>query len=466
MEGLEPTAEEMQRMVAEASRLVIDFLANINSAPAAQYDDVDARTARIREPLPEQGCDFSQLMETIRDTVIGCSVNTAGPTYQAYIPGGGVFPAAVAEFVAAATNRYVGVYGVAPGPVEIEATVLRWFSQLIGYDEKSRGILTSGGSLANFSAVVAARRALLPENFLSGIIYTSDQVHHSVTKAAIMAGLPARNIRVVATDELFRLRTDLLKAHIDEDRRAGLTPFLVVASAGTTNTGAIDPINEIADLCAENKLWLHVDAAYGGAFLLTERGRALMPGMARADSVTLDPHKGLFLPYGTGALLVRDGEALRRAHQVDASYLQDLAAGEEVINFSDYSPELTRSFRGLRVWLPLKLFGAARFRAYLDEKLDLARWACEQLREIDGIEIVAQPQLTVVAFRYRAANGADNSVNRRILEIVNGTRRTFLSSTTIDGRVLLRIAVLCFRTHRGDVEITLNALRDAVRAVQ
>jgi aromatic-L-amino-acid decarboxylase len=462
MNQLGPDAQQMRILVKAAADLIIDFLANISNAPAAQLDGYQDKIGALHEPMPEAGASLSDLINIIQDVVIDCSVNTAGPTYQAYIPGGGLFTSAVAEFIAAAINRYVGVWGIAPGGVEMEASVVRWFCNLVGYDEKARGILTSGGSMANFSAIVAARRALLPENFLAGIIYTSDQAHQSIQKAALLAGFPPTNIRSIASDKNFRLRADQLAAAIDEDYRNGKQPFLIVGSAGTTNTGAVDPIDELARIAEAHRLWLHIDAAYGGFFLLTERGRELYRGIERADSVTLDPHKALFLPYGTGCLVTRNGEALKRAHQVEANYLQDLDSDAEQINFNDYSPELTRSFRGLRVWLPLKLYGASVFREYLDEKLDLAQWACQQLKLLPDISIIAAPQLSVVAFRYRDSSENANQLNRQLLERVNATRRTFISSTTINGRLILRIALLCFRTHKADVEATLSAIRAGI----
>ena len=264
----------------------------------------------------------------------------------------------MADLIADSTNRYTSVYGAAPALAQLEANVIAWFCQIAGYPPEARGTLTSGGSLANLTALVTARRERLPENFLSGVIYASDQSHHSVAKGAILAGFPEANVREVPTDERFRLRVDALDELIAEDRRRGLTPFLVVASAGTTNTGAVDPLAELADLAAREGLWLHVDAAYGGFFLLTEEGKRTMRGIERADSIVLDPHKGLFLPYGTGAVLVRDGEALRRAHSLTADYLPGMQNDPDRVDFSQYSPELSRPFRGLRVWLPFKMHGA------------------------------------------------------------------------------------------------------------
>jgi aromatic-L-amino-acid decarboxylase len=235
----------------------------------------------------------------------------------------------------------------------------------------------------------------------------------------------------------------------------------VVASAGTTNTGADAPIAEVAEIAREHGLWLHVDGAYGGPFQLTDRGRHLFRGIEEADSITLDPHKAMFLPYGTGSLLVREGRLLREAHFVGADYLQDLAKEEEIPNFADYSPELSRDFRGLRVWLPLKLHGSQAFRDALDEKLDLARYLHEELRATPGFELPWEPELSVVAFRYRPERGDPDEFNRRLLERVNAAKRVFLSSTLIDGRFVIRACIVRFRSHRDRIEEAAEIIQKA-----
>jgi aromatic-L-amino-acid decarboxylase len=238
-----------------------------------------------------------------------------------------------------------------------------------------------------------------------------------------------------------------------------------VASAGTTNTGAVDDLEGAADVARRHGLWLHADAAYGGFFALTERGRVAMRGLERADSITLDPHKGLFLPYGTGSLLVRDGAALERSHALGADYMPEMSDTEEFVDFCQLSPELSRPFRGLRVWLPFKLAGAGAFRRQLDEKLDLARWAYERLRDIEGIEIVAEPQLSIVAFRLTQPGldaEAMNRLNRELLDRINARRRVYLTGTTVGGSFVLRICVLSFRTHMERMEQGLEDVRAAV----
>jgi aromatic-L-amino-acid decarboxylase len=270
---------------------------------------------------------------------------------------------------------------------------------------------------------------------------------------------------MIPSDEKFRIRLDALERSIEEDRGEGRVPFLVVVSAGTTNTGAVDDLAGAADLAERHGLWLHADAAYGGFFMLTERGRAVMRGLERADSVTLDPHKGLFVPYGSGALLVRDGAALLRAHALDAEYMPEMRDGAEFVDFCQLSPELSRPFRGLKVWLPFKLVGVQAFRDSLNEKLDLTMWATERLREIEGIRIVAEPQLSVVAFRL-VKDGLDdeatNELNRALLERINRRKRVYLTATTVRGEFLLRICVLSVRTHMDRMVMCIEDIRESV----
>ena len=316
---------------------------------------------------------------------------------------------------------------------------------------------------------MAARRDRLPENFLQGTIYVSDQTHHAIQKAAILAGFPEDRVREIATDSRFRIRLDALAAALAADRAAGRTPFLLVGNAGTTNTGAVDDLPALADLAARERLWFHVDAAYGGFFLLTEEGRRTLAGIERADSIVLDPHKGLFLPYGTGALLVRDGETLKRAHALSAEYMPTMQEAADLTDFNLLSPELSRDFRGLRIWLPIRMHGIAPFRRNLEEKLELARWAADQLREIPGIEIVAEPQLSILAFRLHPVRGRRRRTrreNRRILERINARQRVYLTGTVVGGRFAIRICVLSFRTHRDRMEQALEDIRIAVRETE
>lgn len=464
---LELDGAELRRLIRLATDRVAQFLETLPGQPAADVVGSAELARSLAEALPERGLPFEDLLELLFTRAIPKGFNTAGPGYLAYIPGGGLLQTAVADYIGDAVNRYVGVWAAAPGMVQLEANVIRWFCEIVGYPQGAAGFLTSGGSLANFGAMVTARHHLLGEQFLRGTIYASDQTHHSVEKAAMLAGFPAANVRAVPSDDQFRIGVPALAERIRADVRDGFQPFLIVGNAGTTNTGAVDDLDTLADLAGRERLWLHVDAAYGGFFMLTERGRRVMHGIQRADSITLDPHKALFLPYGTGSLLVRDGERLRRAHALTAEYLPAMQDTQDLVDFCQLSPELTRPPRGLRVWLPLKLHGAAAFRRALDEKLDLTEWAARALRALaPAVEVVAEPQLSTVAFRLRRP-GADvatsNRLNRTFLERINARNRVHLTGTMLGESFALRICVVSFRTHRDRMEMCLEDIKAALQ---
>ena len=466
---LELSSEDFRTLVEAATRRIVEYVESLPRQPSADTDGSAELARSLVEPLPESGRPYGELLDLLFERVVTKGFGTAGPGYLAYIPGGGIVQSAVADLIACSVNRYVGVFAAAPGLAQIEANVVRWFCDIVGYPATAGGILTSGGSLANFSALVAARRELLPDDFLSGVLYASDQVHHSIAKAAMLAGFPEENVRLVPSDEDFRIRIDLLAASIAADRAAGRRPFLVVGSAGTTNTGAVDDLDGLADLCASEGLWLHVDAAYGGFFLLTADGRRRLAGISRADSVVLDPHKGLFLPYGTGSLLVRNRDMLRRAHALSADYMPPMQDDPDLVDFNLVSPELSRDWRGLRVWLPIAMHGIGPFRRNLEEKIELTRWAAEELKAIPGIEIVAEPQLSIVAFRLARPDldaEAENTLNRAFLAAINGRRRVYLTGTMLGGKFVLRICVLSFRTHLDRMREGLDDVRSAVDEIK
>jgi aromatic-L-amino-acid/L-tryptophan decarboxylase len=467
--SLELAPEEFRALVDAATERVLEYVESLPGQPSADTDGSAELARSLVEPLPEQGRPYEELLDLVFDRVVRKGFGTAGPGYLAYIPGGGILHSAVADFIADGVNRYVGVFAAAPGLVQLEANVVRWFCDVVGYPAAARGFLTTGGSLANFSALVTARRERLPEDFLSGTIYASDQTHHSVQKAAMLAGFPESNVRVVPSDATFRVRLDALERAVAQDRAAGRRPFFVVGNAGTTNTGAVDDLESLADLCAREGLWFHVDGAYGGFFVLTPEGREVLRGISRSDSVVLDPHKGLFLPYGTGSLLVRDGDALRRAHALSADYMPEMQQDPDLVDFNLVSPELSRGWRGLRVWLPIAMHGIGLFRRNLQEKHELTRWATEELRKIPGIEILAEPQLSIVAFRL-VRPGLDesalNALNRCFLGSINARKRVYMTGTMLAERFALRICVLSFRTHLDRMREGLDDVRAAAEEIR
>lgn len=480
--ALEPDAGTRTAWMHEVGDHVLELLRTIPDRPAGgrigaagQALAQQHRAAIDERPLAG---GLTRALELIGGSM-DAALETAGPGYLAYVPGGGLYAAALADLIADVGNRFTGYAMAAPGWVRLEQDVLDWLAHEFGYEREARGLLTSGSSMANFTALVTARHHHFGDtgDYSRALVYTSTQAHHSIAKAMRMAGIPAANLRRVAVDDLFRMDVDDLRARIEADRHRGLRPFCVIAAAGTTNTGAVDPLSEIAALCRREDLWLHVDGAYGGGFVLAPSGRARLRGIAEADSLCFDPHKAMFLPYGTGCLLVRDGARLAAAHAGDADYLRDFAStAGETPSPAHLGPELSRPTRGLRLWLPLMLHGAQAFRDALEEKLALAQHCCAGLdrRMADGraIELVARPQLSTVAFRLRREGENEplatwNHRNVQLLERINARNRAYLSSTLLpvaDGdAVTLRVCVLSFRTHQARVDALLDDLDFALR---
>ena len=467
--ALELSEEQMRTMVDDAMDRIVAWVRTLPEQPSHNTEGAEEMARSLIEPLPEEGEPYGELTERIFEKVVTRGFGTATPGYLAYIPGGGLFHSAVADLMASSVNRYTSIWLPAPGLAQIEAVVVRWLCEIVGYPEDALGLLTTGGSMANFTAVFTARRELLPDNFLSGTIYVSDQVHHSIQKAAMLAGFPASSVRQIGSDGDYRMRIDDLERQVLDDRAAGLAPFMVIGSAGTVNTGAVDDLAGLADFAENFGLWFHVDAAYGGFFALTERGREALNGLERSDSMSLDPHKGMFLPYGTGSLLVRDRDALARAHATDAEYLPPMREDPDFVDFSEISPELSRDHRGLRVWLPIKMHGIDVFRRQLDEKLDLTAWITDRLRQTPGIEIVAEPQLSLVAFRLFKPGltvAEHNELNERFLDGVNARKRVYISHSVVQGDYVLRICVLSFRTHLASMEAAFEDIREVAEELR
>jgi aromatic-L-amino-acid/L-tryptophan decarboxylase len=467
--SLELSSADLGKMILEALPLLSQHLDSLGTRPASRPLPPGRAFPGLRDPLPSEPTPYDELLQVLFHDLLPWGYETAGSGYLAFMPSGGLLHAAVADFLTAAVNRYVGVWAASPGLAELEAQVIRWFVEMLGMPATSRGFLSSGGSIANFSAVVTARNHLLGEEIANGTAYCSDVVHHSMLKAMMLAGFPQRAVRELPSDECYRLSPARVREQVQQDRAAGLRPFLLIASAGTTLTGTIDQLVELAAVAREERLWLHVDAAYGGFFSLTSRGRERLRGIELADSVTLDPHKSLFLPYGTGALIVRDGEALRSAHQTHGQRYSPRQGVSDRIDFCEHSPELSREARGLRVWLPLRMHGLTPFRDSLNEKLDLTQWLLSQLRELPELQVLLAPMLTVVVMRWRPSWCAEhelNALNQQLLEAVNAKQRVLLIGVTLRKELVLRICVLSFRTHQADLAHAVEDLRAAMDDVR
>ncbi len=465
---LEPGAGRRRRLrdavVASSER----FLRRVETVKG--FDDVAGQGIGLLDhPVRASGIPLEEAVELLEREVVRPGAATATGRHLAYIPGGGIYHSALGDYLAAVTNKYSGVFFTGPGPVRMENLMVRWVADLVGYPAGAAGSIASGGSIATLTAIVSAREAyrLRAAHYPSAVVYLTSQAHHCVEKALHLAGMGEAPVRRVEMDAGYRMRPDALAAAIAEDRAAGLQPWLIVGSAGTTDTGAVDPLDAIGVVAEREGCWFHVDAAYGGFFLLTGHGREALRGIERSHSTVLDPHKGLFLPYGSGIVLVRDAAPLVAGHNYTGSYMQDARADASELSPADVSPELSRHFRALRMWLPLILIGTAPFEAALEEKLLLARYFHRAIARA-GFEVGPVPDLSIVTYRWVPAGAGLERVNQLNRAIVDGARRdgrVFLSSTMLDGRYTLRLAALAFRTHRRTVDLAVRVLREQVAAL-
>jgi aromatic-L-amino-acid decarboxylase len=453
---LEPGREERAALAESVLAAVEDWFSRADTMPASGEELGDELAERLMLPPTERGRTLESILADVEEAGRSGVLHPSGG-HLSYIPNSGLFTAALGEFLASALNRYTGVSGAAPGLAAIEHGMVRWMTSLFGLGERASGLILSGGSMANLTAIVAARTARLGDEFSRGVIYVTAHTHHSVEKAARIAGFRRDQIRPVAVGSDLRMDVEDLAGAIRKDRGAGLEPFLVVGSAGTTDTGTVDPLADLATVSEGEGLWLHVDAAYGGFFQLTERGKAVLSGIERADSISVDPHKGLSIPFGAGALLVRDEAHLIDANQGRGAYLREEDRHSGLRDIAALGPELTRPFRALQMWLPLHLHGVAPFRETLDLYLDLAEHAHSRLVGIEGLETPWHPDLSIVAFRF-----ADDELGRLTLDDLNRERVVHLSPTTIAGRLVLRFAILNRRTTRGHLDHAIDMMEKAL----
>jgi aromatic-L-amino-acid decarboxylase len=460
---LEPGASQRAALTQQVMAYAESFLAGLAQAPAIVLTD-DKGSGLYDSPISEEPIDIEAALDLFKENVVRPGLNTASNRYLAYIPGGGLYFSALGDYLVAVTNRFSGLFFAAPGAVRMENMLLQWMADIVGYPEDAGATLTSGGSIANLVGIVSARDAhdLKARDFEKVVMYMTEQAHHSVDKAIRIAGLRECVIRRIPMDDRYRMNTDALEQAILEDERAGLQPWLIVANAGTTNVGAVDPLPAVADIADQHGLWLHVDGAYGAFFALCDEGKKALRGMERSDSIVMDPHKGLFLPYGTGAALVRDRKKLLETHYYQADYLQDASSATDEPSPADLSPELTRHFRGMRLWLPLKLVGTRPFKAALEEKMLLARYFHERIREIDGFEVGPYPELSIAIFRYVPPRGDVNDFNQQLMHEIQKDGRICLSSTTMNGTFVIRLAVLSFRTHLAEIDEAIEVLQGKV----
>jgi len=456
---LEPSQEERDELNAVIQAYANSFIETLPSTAAYHQGAVDRDELTIG---PERKT-ISELLKVYTTEVVDQGIKPASGGHIGYIPGGGIYTASLADYLAAFTNEYAGMYFGSPGAVTIENELLDWMKAIFDFPKEAVGNLTSGGSIANLIALTAARdkHKIKNDKITQSVIYTSAQVHHCIHKALRIIGLEDIQIRLLELDERSKINTAKLKEAIREDMTTGYNPFMIIASAGTTDTGAIDPLEEIGVIAKQHKLWYHIDGAYGGFFILDKTKKSLFQGIDLADSLVIDPHKGLFLPYGLGAVLIKDKEAVFQSHHYTANYMQD-ATTDVQINPADVSPELTKHFRGLRLWLPLQLHGLEPFVACLEEKVLLTTYFRKRLEQL-GFTLGPEPDLSVSYFWY-SINGVDENIfNEKLMEIIHQDGRVFLSSTIIKNQFVIRIAILSFRTKKATIDQAMEMIADCLQ---
>ena len=420
--------------------------------------------AILRHGVPEQASSWKSVLPMLR-RALESQAHLAHPRFFAFVPSPNNFVSCLADLLTSVHNPFASTWLEGSGAQTIERTVIDWLRQQLGLPECAGGLFTSGGSISNLAAIVTARnRRFGLGEWSRGSIYFSDQTHHSILKALRILGFSPSQMRMLPTDNGFRLHEGKLRSLIRQDASSGSVPFCVIANAGTTNTGAVDPLPEIAEICREYQMWLHVDGAYGAAAALCKPPRACLEGLCLADSISIDPHKWLFQPYDCGCLLVRDSSHLHDAFHTSAEYLQD-AEGDW--NLWDYGIELTRRSRALKLWLSLQIFGASAFREALSRGIYLAQYAERRIRELaDGWEVVTEAGLGIVTFRYAPFGVGEPEItklNCAIAEHCLSDGFAFIATTLLNKRTVLRLCTINPRTTEDDVNQTLVRLQEFTR---
>ncbi len=461
---LEPDIEQMRRDGYAAIDLLVEHLATLADRSVGQVGSVGEMTDLFSADPPEKGRPFADVLSHASKDIFANSLLCNHPRYFAFVPGPSNFYGVLGDVLASGFNVFTGTWLESSGPAAVELSLIDWLCRTVGLPPRSGGLFVSGGSVANLTGLAVARRERLDDRTDNTVIYCSDQVHASVDKALHLLGFASHQLLRIRADCDFRLDPDRLREAIARDRTQGKRPFCVVANAGSTNTGAVDPLAPLADICSEEEMWLHVDGAYGASAALGQRSGELLADLGRADSLVLDPHKWMFQPYEIGAVLVRDRTLLAKTFRNSGDYMQDAKTIGQEVNFCDCGIQLSRGFRALKLWVSLQCLGLDAIREAIDRGILLAEVAAREVKSDDRLEVTSSACLGIVTFRY-VGNGSHgdarlDEVNGAIPHEIMATGEAVVTSTVLNGRTVLRMCLINPRTSEDDIRRTVAMLAD------
>jgi glutamate/tyrosine decarboxylase-like PLP-dependent enzyme len=463
---LKLSREEMRSFGYRVIDLLVDHFETIGNQRVTNHKSRPELESRLREPIPKSGMSPEAVLQEFQQKIQDAMMHPDHPRFFAFIPSPSNFVGTIADALASGLNVFAGTWIEASGPAEVELLTIDWLRAACDLPEQAGGLFVSGGSVANITAIATARNIHLAGKTDGAIVYCSDQTHSSIERGVRVLGFQPDQFRKLPSDDHFRIDLSSLASAVESDRRAGKRPFCVVANAGTTNTGAIDPIPQLAEFCEEQNLWLHIDGAFGAAAALCERGKELLKGIGKVHSLSMDPHKWLFQPFEIGCVLVRDRSWLKQTFQILPEYMKDVESGAEEVNFCDYGIQLTRSFRALKLWMSLKLFGSEAFAAAIEHGFRSAEFAESVISGMKDWEIVTPAQMAIVTFRYAPKGISIEETNKLNQEIAKGMTDdgfALVLTTQIRGKIVLRLCPINPRTTEDDVGTTLVKLDEIAR---
>ena len=462
--GLSP--EEMRKLGYRVVDILVDHIENLPQGPVGHKARRDELEEALRETLPAEGADPLDVLRQVEEKILPNLIHMGHPRYFAFVSSPANFVSVMGDALASGFNIFAGTWLEASGPTQVELVAIDWLARACGLPDTAGGIFVSGGSAANITALAVARQVRLDGDMDGAVIYASDQTHSSIERGVTLLGFDKSQLCTLESDHRFRFDVDRLKVAIAADRAAGRRPFCVIATPGSTNTGAVDPLPELLSLCRDENIWLHADGAYGAAATLSQRGKKLLAGLGDVDSLTLDPHKWLFQPFEIGCALFRDGAWLEQSFSLVPEYLEDTSGDTDEINMFERGIQLTRAARALKLWMSLKTFGSNAFAEAIERGFELAEVAAAHIEEMDAWEIVSPPQMGIVAFRCVPADLSEDETNRLNQSLVAASLEdgfAMVSSTVLRGTTALRMCCINPRTTREDIEATLERLDDLRR---